>query len=60
MPQSEPSFINHMQRSPPPCSKCGALTMLVRIEPAARPGHDLRTFNCTVCPNADTVEIRCR
>jgi hypothetical protein len=60
MPQSEPSFINQMQRYLPPCSKCGAATTLVRIEPSSHAGHDVRTFNCTVCPNADTVETRFR
>ena len=57
MPQSEPSFINQMQPDLPPCSKCGAVTMLARIEPAARPGRALHSFICTACRNLDTVEV---
>lgn len=57
MPQSEPSFINQVQPCLPPCSKCGAFTMLARIEPASLPGRAIRTFICTVCRNADTIEV---
>ena len=35
-----------------PCTKCGAKMALARIEPA-KPGYDLRTFECTKCNNAD-------
>ena len=35
-----------------PCTRCGAKMKLARIEPA-RPGYDLRTFECTKCNNAD-------
>jgi len=35
-----------------PCTKCGAKMALARIEPA-KPGYDLRTFECTSCNNAD-------
>ena len=57
MPRSEPSIMNQVQIFRPPCSKCGRPTTLARIEPALAPGHDLRTFECTVCNNADTVEV---
>jgi len=57
MPQSEPSLFNQVQMYRPPCSNCGAPTTLARIEPAPQPGHDLRSFECTVCTNMDTVEI---
>jgi hypothetical protein len=56
----EPSFINQVQRCLPPCSQCGSITMLARIEPAPQPGHDIRTFTCTVCRNGDTVEVAVR
>jgi hypothetical protein len=57
MPQSDPSFLNLVQRYSPPCSECGAQTMLAQIKPASRPAHALRTFRCTVCPNAETIEV---
>jgi hypothetical protein len=60
MPQSEPSFVNQMQVYRPPCSRCGQPTTLARIEPAGDPGHDLRTFECTICTNADTVKTAYR
>jgi hypothetical protein len=56
----EPSQINLIQPYRPLCSKCGALTELARIEPAAEPDHDLRTFECMLCGNADTVEVKFR
>ena len=31
--------------------------MLQRIEPALEAGHDLRTFECTVCNNADVIDV---
>jgi hypothetical protein len=34
--------------------------MLARIEPAGDPGHDLRTFECTICTNADTIKTAYR
>lgn len=43
----------------PPCSKCGAQTMLARIEPDIR-DHDLRTFECRECSNIDTVVVKFR
>jgi hypothetical protein len=57
MAQSEPSFINQVQPNLPPCSKCGAVTLLARIEPASKPGRAIRTFTCTVCRNADAIEV---
>ena len=60
MQRSEPSFLNQVQLYRPPCSKCGAPTTLARIEPAARSGHDLRTFDCTVCSNADVIDVAYR
>ena len=35
-----------------PCTKCCGKMTLARIEPA-KPGYDLRTFECTKCNNAD-------
>ena len=60
MQQPEPSFLNQVRMYRPPCTKCGAPTTLARIEPAARSGHDLRTFECTVCNNADTLDVAYR
>jgi hypothetical protein len=37
---------------PPPCTMCGALVILARIE-RANPGFDLHTFECSKCNNAD-------
>jgi hypothetical protein len=58
MPQSDPSPINQIQLYRPPCSKCGALTMLEHIEPADEPDHDLRAFECTMCGTSEVVKIR--
>ena len=41
---------------PAPCMKCGGRMRLARIEPA-RPGFDLRTFECSECNNADQYII---
>ena len=57
MPRSEPSLLNQVQIYRPPCSNCGAPTTLARIEPAQKPGYDLRSFECTVCTNIDIVEV---
>ena len=35
-----------------PCTKCGAKMKLARVEPA-KPGYDLRAFECTKCNNVD-------
>jgi hypothetical protein len=60
MGQAERSHINPVQIYRPPCSKCGAPTTLARIEPALESGHDLRTFECTVCGNGDVVDVAYR
>ena len=54
MPQSEPNLFKAVQVYRPPCSKCGAPTTLAHIEPATQPGHELRSFECTVCTNTDS------
>jgi hypothetical protein len=60
MQRSEPSFLNQVRIYRPPCSKCAAPTTLARIEPAAKSGHDLRTFECTVCSNTDVIDVTYR
>ena len=55
MGRPEPSFMNQVQVYRPRGSKCGGPTTLAR-----KPGHDLRTFECTVCNNADTLEVAYR
>ena len=49
--RSSPST-QSIERDPQPCTKCGSPVILARIEPA-RPGFDLRTFECSKCNNAD-------
>ena len=56
----EPSRINQIQLRYPFCSKCGTLTQLASIEPATEPEHDLRTFECISCGNADVVMVKFR
>jgi DNA-directed RNA polymerase subunit RPC12/RpoP len=58
MPQSESSQIDQIKLYRPPCSKCGALTALARIEPAPEPDHDLRTFECSACGHEEVVKIK--
>jgi ribosomal protein S27AE len=60
MPQPEPSFINQLQPYRPPCSRCGAQTVLARIEPASEAGHDVRTFSCPTCGNSETMNVAYR
>ena len=60
MRPAEPSIINQIQLYCPLCSKCGALTQLVRLEPCDDPDHDLCTFECVACGNADTAAIKFR
>ena len=60
MRPNEPSVINAIQLFRPPCPKCGGLTSLARIEPAAEPDHDMRTFACATCSHAEVVKIRFR
>jgi hypothetical protein len=52
--------MNQIQLYRPLCSKCGTMTELARIEPADEAGHDLRTFECMSCGNADTVKVKNR
>ena len=56
----EPSMINQLQQYRPLCSKCGTPCDLIGIEPAPEADHDLRTFECSVCGNTDTVKIKFR
>jgi hypothetical protein len=56
----EPSQLNQLQTFHPPCSKCGARTVLSSIEPAPEPDHDLRTFACSVCGLAETMKVKFR
>jgi hypothetical protein len=57
-PCRDPSQVNQLQLYRPSCSKCGGLTTLVRIEPAASADHDGRTFQCTVCGDSDTHLVK--
>jgi len=59
MRPDEPSQVNAIQLYRPVCSRCGSLTMLVRIEPADKPDHDMRTFECW-CGHAEIVELKYR
>lgn len=60
MRPAEPSILNQIQLYRPLCSKCGTLTQLARIEPADEPDHDLRTFECVACGNADVLKVKFR
>ena len=60
MRPAEPSIINQIQLYRPLCSECGTLTHLARIEPAPEPDHDLRTFECVSCGNADMITVKFR
>jgi len=60
MRPGEPSIMNQIQLYRPLCSRCGTLTQLARIEPGDEPGHDLRTFECVTCGNADVVTVKFR
>jgi predicted RNA-binding Zn-ribbon protein involved in translation (DUF1610 family) len=44
----------------PLCSRCGTLSTLARVEPAAEPDHDLRTFECPACGHTDVVKVKFR
>jgi ribosomal protein S27AE len=54
----EPNQLNPVEIYRPPCSKCGFLTALARIEPAQEPDHDLRTFECGQCGHPETIKIK--
>ena len=61
MARQEQAHINRIQLLYHPfCSKCGTLTQLACIEPSGDPDHDLRTFECQMCGNADTVTVKFR
>jgi DNA-directed RNA polymerase subunit RPC12/RpoP len=42
----------------PLCSRCGALSLLIRSEPSAEPDHDLRTFECPACGHVDLIKMK--
>ncbi len=44
----------------PLCSRCGTLSTLARVEPAAEPDHDLRIFVCPACGHTDAVKVKFR
>lgn len=52
MPASQATALFRDLLMEAPCTKCGAKMKLARIEPA-KPGHDLRAFECTKCNNVD-------
>jgi hypothetical protein len=54
-PQTSSSNLT-FELEPPSCTKCAAPMILARIEPA-KPGFDLRTFECSKCNNADQYII---
>jgi hypothetical protein len=41
----------------PPCSKCGAPTVLCRIEPDS-PGHEQHMFECSVCQHEQSEVVK--
>jgi ssDNA-binding Zn-finger/Zn-ribbon topoisomerase 1 len=41
----------------PPCSKCGTVMLLARIEPE-KPDHDKRTFECPKCEHSESVVVK--
>ena len=52
MTQTAPALYLDSELAPSPCTKCGAVVHLARVEPA-KPDFDLRTFECTSCNNVD-------
>ena len=60
MRSTAPTSINQIDLYRPFCSKCGTRTQLARIEPTGEADHDLRTFECMACDNADVVNIKFR
>ena len=58
MRSREPSPTNMMQLDRPPCAKCGGLTSLARIEPAAEADDDLRTFEYVTCGTSEVIKIK--
>jgi DNA-directed RNA polymerase subunit M/transcription elongation factor TFIIS len=41
----------------PPCSKCGTMMVLARIEPYTT-GHDTRTFECPNCDHSEDAVVQ--
>jgi DNA-directed RNA polymerase subunit RPC12/RpoP len=60
MNPSEPKQRQLAQLYRPLCSRCGALSMLIRVEPSAEPDHDLRTFECPSCGHVDPIKMKFR
>jgi hypothetical protein len=60
MQQSEPSQINQLAVHNPRCARCSGPTILVGIEPASEPDHDLRTFECVTCGTSEVVRAKFR
>jgi hypothetical protein len=58
MKQPDPSPVNQLQTYRPPCSKCGAPTMLARVELAASADHDSRSFECIARGHSDTALVK--
>ena len=58
MQTSHPAPVSRLDAYRPPCSRCGALTWLARIEPAGEPSHDVRTFECPDCGYSQVAEIK--
>jgi len=50
------SLNKKIEPKPQPCTKCGAPVILARME-RAKPGFDLRTFECSKCNNADQYTV---
>jgi predicted RNA-binding Zn-ribbon protein involved in translation (DUF1610 family) len=58
MSRSEPNRRQLSQLYRPLCSKCGTLSILVRVEPSPEPDHDLRTFECPSCGETDVITMK--
>ena len=58
MQQSSRLPINQLDLYRPACPKCGERMWIARIEPSDDPGHDLRTFGCVACGNADVMKVK--
>ena len=52
------SNTDQFQTYRPACTKCGAPTVLARIEPSGEPGYDKRTFECPACGNIDSAMLK--
>ena len=56
--QPAASNTRQFQNYRPACTKCGAPTMLARIQPSGDPGYDNRTFECPACGNIDSAVLK--